>query len=89
MANLRGPAHGMVELPLWLFWASPGRSFDLDIPFMHRWLYHCISDCHIRGQGQPGDPARDRHVLDLCQWLPAAALWAAVAGPGLGGGGRE
>jgi transposase len=90
LASLRGLAHGTVELPLRLFWTSPGCSFDLDIPFMRRWLYHRIRDCHVRGQGQPGDPSRDRHVPDRCQRLPAAAaLWAAVAGPGLGGEGAN
>ena len=31
LAELRGPAEGTVELPLWLFW-YPDRAFDLDDP---------------------------------------------------------
>jgi hypothetical protein len=42
LASLRGPVHGMVELPLRLFWSSPDRSFDLDKPFMRRWLYQTV-----------------------------------------------
>jgi len=42
LADLRGPVHGTVELPLRLFWSSPDRSFDLDQPFMLRWFYQTV-----------------------------------------------
>ena len=51
LANLRGPVHGTVELPLWLFWSSPDRSFDLDQPFMLRWLYQTV----LREASRPED----------------------------------
>lgn len=38
---LRGPIHGTVELPLWLFW-NPDRTFDLDSPGMLRWMYENV-----------------------------------------------
>jgi hypothetical protein len=30
LADLQGPTHGMLELPLRLFWSAPDRTFDLD-----------------------------------------------------------
>ena len=42
LAELRGPAEGSVELPLWLFWSSPGHAFDLGDPDMRRWLYQIV-----------------------------------------------
>jgi hypothetical protein len=42
LADLRGPAEGTVELPLWLFWSSPGHVFDLGDPDMRRWLYQTV-----------------------------------------------
>ena len=41
LADLRGPASGLVELPLRLFW-FPDRSFDLDAPGMLDWLYQTV-----------------------------------------------
>jgi hypothetical protein len=32
LADLTGPAEGVVELPLRLFWSAPDRTFDLDQP---------------------------------------------------------
>ena len=34
LADLKGPTEGTVELPLWLFWSSPDRTFDLSEPGM-------------------------------------------------------
>ena len=42
LADLRGPAEGTVELPIWLFWSSPDRTFDLGDPEMRRWLYQIV-----------------------------------------------
>jgi hypothetical protein len=36
LADLRGPAEGMAELPVRLFWSSPDRTFYLGKPFMVR-----------------------------------------------------
>lgn len=51
LANLRGPVHGTVELPLWLYWSSPDRTFDLEEPFMRRWLYQIV----LREASSPED----------------------------------
>jgi hypothetical protein len=42
LASLKGPAHGIVELPWRLYWSSPDRTFDLDKPFMRRWMYQIV-----------------------------------------------
>ena len=42
LADLQGPAEGMVELPIWLFWSSPDHTFDLGKPFMLRSLYETV-----------------------------------------------
>ena len=42
LADLRGPAEGTVELPIWLFWSSPDHTFDLGDPDMRRWLYQIV-----------------------------------------------
>jgi hypothetical protein len=42
LAELRGPAGGTVELPIWLFWSSPDHTFDLGDPDMRRWLYQIV-----------------------------------------------
>jgi hypothetical protein len=41
LADLRGPADGLVELPLWLFW-YPERRFDLAEPDMLAWMYQIV-----------------------------------------------
>jgi hypothetical protein len=41
LAELRGPVHGAVELPVWLFW-YPDRTFDLDEPGMLPWMYQIV-----------------------------------------------
>jgi hypothetical protein len=42
LADLCGPAHGTVTLPLWLYWSGTSPAFDLDEPFMRRWLYEIV-----------------------------------------------
>ena len=42
LADLRGPAEGTVELPIWLFWSGPDHTFDLGDPDMRRWLYQIV-----------------------------------------------
>jgi hypothetical protein len=41
LADLQGPTHGTVELPIWLFW-YPDRTFDLDGPGMLAWMYQIV-----------------------------------------------
>ncbi|MGH3250930.1 MAG: hypothetical protein ACRDOI_32640 [Trebonia sp.] len=52
LADLRGPAGGTVELPIWLFW-QPNRTFDLDEPGIRRWLYQIV----LREASRPEDLA--------------------------------
>lgn len=42
LTSLRGPATGMVELPLRLFWSLPGYRFDLGDRDMRLWLYQTV-----------------------------------------------
>lgn len=49
--SLRGPAHGMVELPLRLFWSSTDRRFDLDSVSARRGLYQTV----LREAARPSD----------------------------------
>ena len=51
LADLRGPAEGTVELPIWLFWSSPDHTFDLGDQDMRRWLYQIV----LREAGSPED----------------------------------
>ena len=51
LADLKGPNEGTVELPLWLFWSSPGHAFDLGDPDMRRWLYQTV----LREAARPED----------------------------------
>jgi hypothetical protein len=51
LAALRGPTQGTVELPLWLFWSKPDRTFDLDDPEMREWLYEIV----LREASDPDD----------------------------------
>jgi hypothetical protein len=44
LADLRGPAHGTVELPITLFWSSPDRTFDLDKRCMVLSVYEIVLD---------------------------------------------
>src|SRR6266702_576869 len=51
LADLRGPARGVVELPLRLFWSAPGHAFDLDQPSMVQAMYEAV----LREASRPGD----------------------------------
>lgn len=51
LADLTGPAHGVVELPLRLFWSAPDRTFDLDQPSMLRAMYESV----LREASRPDD----------------------------------
>lgn len=42
LADLRGPVHGTVILPLRLYWSPPGQMFDLDDPYMLRTVYEVV-----------------------------------------------
>ena len=65
LADLRGPAHGSVELPVSLCWSMPDRTFSLDDPEMRDWLYEIV----LREAVQPGDllPYLDRDTL-IARW---------------------
>ena len=52
LAGLRGPVHGSVELPIWLFW-YPDRTFNLDEPGMLPWMYQIV----LREAARPEDLA--------------------------------
>ena len=41
LRELAGPRHGLVELPLRLWW-NPHRAFDLDQPTMLAWMYENV-----------------------------------------------
>ena len=41
LSDLTGSVHGLVELPIWLFW-HPDRTFDLDEPGMLPWVYQVV-----------------------------------------------
>ena len=53
LADLRGPAEGTVELPIWLFWSSPDHTFDLGDQDMRVWLYQTV----LREASRPEDLA--------------------------------
>src|ERR1017187_2822351 len=48
---LSGPSTGEVELPVWLFWSGPDRSFDLGNADERAWLYETV----LREAGRPDD----------------------------------
>jgi hypothetical protein len=51
LADLRGPTEGTVGLPIWLFWSSPGHTFDLGDRDMRLWLYQTV----LREASRPED----------------------------------
>jgi hypothetical protein len=51
LADLRGPTSSVVELPLWLYWSTPGHHFDLSNPEMQRWFYQTV----LREASSPED----------------------------------
>lgn len=48
LADLRGPAEGVAELPLRLFWSAPDRRFDLGDLDMLRSMYEKVLRDAIR-----------------------------------------
>jgi hypothetical protein len=54
LADLRGPADGVVELPLRLFWSAPDRTFDLRDPAMLRSMYEKVLTEAIRADELAG-----------------------------------
>jgi hypothetical protein len=68
LADLHGPAEGLVALPIWLFWGSPDHTFDLADADMRRWLYQTV----LREAGR---------LEDLTAYLDGdtlIALWPAL-----------
>ena len=51
LGGLRGPSEGIVELPIWLFWSSPGHTFDLGDRDMRLWFYQTV----LREASRPED----------------------------------
>src|SRR5262249_27616963 len=70
LADLRGPARGVVELPLRLFWSAPDRTFDLDQPSMLQAMYEAV----LREASRPDDRARYLHGGVLAAVLPELFL---------------
>lgn len=62
LADLRGPAGGMLVLPLRLYWSPAGRVFDLDDPFMLRSVYQVVLGEAIRAGELTGYLNRDKLV---------------------------
>jgi len=69
LADLRGPASGTVELPVWLFW-QPNRTFDLDDPAIKRWVYQIV----LREASRADDLTRFLNAADLAQLWPDLRL---------------
>ena len=63
LADLQGPTHGTVELPIWLFW-YPDRTFDLDEPGMLPWMYQVV----LREAGSAEDLAHLNGELLIALW---------------------
>jgi hypothetical protein len=61
LADLRGPVHGTVVLPLRLFWSPAGRVWDLDNPDMAQAMYE-----YVLGQAVSEE--------ELATWLDGARL---------------
>ena len=51
LADLRGPAQGVVELPIWLFWSSADHTFDLSRKYALRSMYETV----LREAARPED----------------------------------
>lgn len=60
LADLRGPADGVVMLPLRLYWSPPGQVFDLADPFMLRSMYQVVLGEAIRAEELISYLNRDR-----------------------------
>jgi len=71
LADLHGPVHGTVVLPLRLYWSPAGRVFDLDDPHMLRTVYEVVLQESI----EPGELATWLNGDKLAEvwprlWLP-------------------
>jgi hypothetical protein len=68
LAILTGPAAGVIELPVRLFWSAPDRCFDLSDEDSLHWLYEIV----LREASRPED---------LTAYLNGeilAAIWPAI-----------
>jgi hypothetical protein len=65
LADLRGPTEGTVDLPIWLFWSSPDRTFDLSKPFMRRSMYETVL----------GEASRPEDLASYLDGDTLIALW--------------
>ena len=65
LADLRGPTEGTVDLPIWLFWSSPDRTFDLSKPFMLRSMYETVL----------GEASRPEDLASYLDGDTLIALW--------------
>ena len=72
LAGLEGPIEGRSNCRLWLFWSSPGRTFDLDDPDMRR---GCTRPCSAR-------PARPEDLTAFLDGDTLIALWPTLYLPG-------
>jgi len=70
LADLKGPAHGTVTLPLWLYWSGPSPLFDLGVPYMQRWLYEIV----LREAARPEDLTCFLHAKTLIALWPELYL---------------
>jgi hypothetical protein len=69
LADLRGPAGGLVELPLRLFWSGTTQAFDLGDPGTRQWLYETV----LQEASRPGDLTGLLHGPTLAELWPT--LW--------------
>jgi hypothetical protein len=70
LADLLGPATGVAELPLRLFWSLPGHQFDLDDPDTRRWYYETV----LREASRAGDLTAHLHGATLVRLWPELYL---------------
>jgi len=70
LADLRGPAHGTVTLPLRLYWSGPSPAFDLDDTDLCRWLYEIV----LREAADPEELTTYLHGEKLIEIWPRLFL---------------
>jgi hypothetical protein len=74
LADLHGPATGIVELPLRLFWSAPDRTFNLDARHDALAMYQTVL-----GEARTGDDLTSYLNADLLRRLwPALHLPAYI-----------
>ena len=59
-----------MTLPLWLYWSGASSAFDLDEPFMRRWLYEIV----LREAASPEDLTSYRNAATLIALWPRLHL---------------